>query len=358
MRELGISTDLHQFVRDLGQNGASWDQLEGGLVEWAFQTQDKLENSEPENETILSDSIDKVLMLPTRFCLPLTFAEPNDTHVNFILTTLKNFAKGLCLTCKSSCTMELKMKALRCLVHTYRIASGVPLGIGLLVSVAILKLALDAVVQLMNSNQLSEIQLCELSEIVNFKAASFERMIIGEIGFVYFSQNSKVGDETLENWKINTRANPALKSQLLRIKIRKSVPMIDPAIHSGILVNFLNCLREFRSKDDKFGINDYRKTMENSSLSSRFARYFLGNLGSTVFRSAFLFQPKPTTISNWLIETISVSLGDQPVPPDNKGDWGFTSITRSENQVHSHLFLTSYFGNQLEYVVHLSPNRG
>lgn len=356
MREAGISTDdVSQFVRDLSKTDVSWEALENGVIALAAPAIAAFDSVDIGKESLINDLIHKILMLPTSFCLPVTFANPDDPHVLYVLKHLKDFAKPLGPICSSHYSTDLKILVIRCYIHLYQIACGVPLGIGLMFAVAILRMTADAIVAVMNTCPMTSTQLRELSVILDFKSPSFEQMLIGEIGLINLTEAFKLNDEAVENWRIETQINPSLKSEFIRVKVRKRVPMLEPMIHDGTLKKFLNCLREYRTKGDKIGIKDYKKTMENSSFSSRVAHYFQGNMSSSVFRNAFLFQAKPELISIWMRDTIAVALGDQRLASDDKWEWGFTSITKSGNQVHSHLFLTSYFGNQLEYVVRLSP---
>ena len=345
LRDLGIPTDLHEFVKGPRHIDRSWESLLVDLVLCLGKITAELAENSLDYAT-LRTVLDEILDLPMEVCLPLDIANHNKLDLVSNLSQLKNISKKLAEFIVNDTQGECTISAIRCQMHLYTMASKVRLAIGSLTAVALLQILLKSVVHVLSFRTLSTEDTAEFRSVLPIPSISFEEMLIGELGFVYFSEDKGVDDENLESWKLAAAENPAMKSIYFRAKLRHRMPSLDSLCRQIYFNNMCNCIRDLRKQGDAFQIQDYRRHMSSKTPKALLTQFMLGSMNKKVFETAFLFGPNPGYVTRWLNETF-----DAQSTPGHSGTninepWGSIRVDQSGRE--SHLLVNSFFGRPLQ----------
>ena len=345
LRDLGIPTDLCEFIRGPRHIDRSWESLLVDLVLCLGKiTAELAENSL--NYPSLRKVLDEILALPLEVCLPLDIANHSKLDLVSNLSHLKNISKRLAELIVNHTNGECTIAAIRCQIHLYSMASKIPLAIGSLTAVALMQIMLKSVVHVLSFRTLSTEDIAEFKSALPIPSISFEEMLIGELGFVYFSQDKGVDDENLESWKLAAAENPAMKSIYFRAKIRHRIPSLDSLCRQIYFNNMCSCIRDLRKKGDAFQIQDYRRHMSSKTPKGLLTQFMLGSINKTVFETAFQFGPNPGHVTRWLSETLHALATPGHSGTKINEPWGFIRVRQSGRE--SHLLVNSFFGKPLQ----------
>ena len=314
LKYLGIPTELNRFVNHLSPANLPWEELSEGLLR-INRTFSAMENKvEMQNEALIEEVIEMLLQLPIEVSLPLTFAEPMDPQLGLVLKSLKDLARMITELCLRDLPKRLKLKLIRSQVHLYSIAANIPLGIAVLSAVAILRMCLDNIIKLINTTAFAEEEFRELMDRINFGPISFDRMVVGEIGFSFF----------------RTRETEAKKVK-------------------SYLKRLCRALTEFRASNAAIQVQALRRiTPGNSRIGNPFSM-LSGLSGTNIFEQTFLVAGVPDLLTKWLKDTLQTAADLKHAGSSSDGTWGSMQIFRHEGNVNSHISLSSFFGKPHEY---------
>jgi len=348
MRDLGISTDVQRFVLDLSHSKIPWENLSEQVCQLSQTITDKSQPDEKELNMSLSTVFDEFLMLPVDVCIPPTFAEPTEKSVTDVLMHLKHFHRFLGAIGQLDCPTAYKIKAIQCQSHLHTISANLPLAVCSAITMGLHKSIFDSTLHLVNTVPLSDSELEELRAAVSFASPSFERSLIGEIGYTYFSRFCRTDSELINEWKSLIKESPSLKPFYRRVLIRRALPFIDPTVRNIYFEQICHCLSVYRSDRSRFQSHEI---LGKASLKKAYIDYFLGPTFH-ILEQSLLFESSLNRINTWLSITLEM-IGDDNQPSTNlRGEWGSIEVRRTASEVHSHLFLTSHNCKPLEYVIH------
>ena len=320
LQKLGIPTNLGEFVTHLSSANLPWEVLSEGLLRISKTFLAMSNKVEIRNAAFIDEHIDMLLQLPVGVSLPRTFAEPMDPQLSLVLKSLKDLARMIAELCLLVLPKSLKIKMIRGQAHLYAVAASIPLGIGVLVTVAILRVSLDNIIKLVHTTAFAEAELCELMNWINFGPISFERTVIGEIGFTFF----------------RTR-----EADAKRVKT--------------YLKRLCRCLTEFRANSATFQSQDLRRiTTGNSRIGNPFSP-FSGLSGTNIFEQTFLVGEVPNLLTKWLKATLQTASDANCSGTSSEGFWGSMQILRQDAHVNSHISLSSFFGKPHGYRIVTLP---
>ena len=320
LRDLGIPTDLHEFVTHLGSSKHSWESVSADLEKLSKTFHVMTLKAEMQNVAFINEQIDLILQIPIGVSLPRTFAEPMDPQLTLVLKPLKELAKIIASVCLLGLPNNLKIKMIRSQVHLYSIATAIPLAIGVLNSVAILRLCLDNIIRVYNSTKFSSEEFRDLMNVTRFDPISFERMLVGEIGFTIF-RTKEANGRRIETY----------------------------------LKKLCRCLSEYRTNRATFQICDLRRIMYGKNRKPNLFHLHFGRAGKIIFDLAFEVADIPDLLTKWLKGTSQMAADFNQPDLSSDGSWGSMQILRQDGQVSSRISLTTFFGNPHEYQIVTLP---
>jgi hypothetical protein len=314
LRDLSIPTDLSEFVTHLSANNLPWEALSDELLKIS-KTFLAVENKvEMQNEALINEHIDMLLQLPIGVRLPQTFANPMDPKLALVLNPLKELTRTITGFCLQDLPKNLKIKMIRSQVHLYTVAANIPLSIGVVYAVAILRMSIDNIIKLVTTTTFTGAEFFDLMTVINFGPIPFERMVVGEIGFSFFRAAEGNG----------MRAKTYLKK-------------------------LCRCLTELRANRLTFDINDLRRIMYGKNRKANHFNLYFGRAGKVIFELAFGVADIPDLLTKWLKVTLQTAADSKHSDSSSNGLWGSIQIFRRDCHVNSQISLSSFFGKPHEY---------
>ena len=316
LRDLEIPTDLCEFMTHLGTSNLDWEAVSEGLNRINKTFLALVKKVGMQTEESIDEQIDILLLLPIEAGLPQTFSDPIDPQFSLVVNPLKELTRTITGLCLLDWPKSLKIKMIRCQVHLYSIAASIPLGIGALYAVAILRMSLDNILRLVNATNFTEEEFRELMDAIAFGPISFERMIVGEIGFSFFRTREANGK----------RVNTYLKK-------------------------LCRCLTEFRANSATFQIHDLRRIMYGKDRKAIPFNLNFGRAGKIIFELTFEVADIPELLTKWLRTTMMMAADLKQPDFSSDGSWGSMQISRQDGRVHSRISISSFLGKPVEYQI-------
>ena len=354
MRDLGIPTEPSELVMALSISKLPWSDLADAVEVLATRVSSEVRPADMDLNSFENRLLNGFLELPIGVALSLTFSDPDDpTTATF--KQLKNLAQYVEGFAHGSYPTSLKIKAIRCLVHLYSIAAKVPLAIGCLNAVQILRKLMNSFLTLMNTSQISVSEIEELNSFLKLPAFSFENMLMGEIGYVHFSRGKDAFNQRLKKFKDSPRTNRAVRSTYQKLVLLKALPFLGRSVRLEHMQGLGSCIIGIRNRGSEVQLKDIQRMMTRPTMSGHLAKFFRGKYAQAVFEHSFRFQETCELINTWMMETLLARLENEYPGKLLAGEIGTVQVARSFGSVQSDLHLYSFFGKTSEYKILTSP---